>query len=278
VNSGVVSAGFFSTLGVPLRAGRGFSERDSEVTRTAILNEGLAARLFQGRSPIGGVIWIRQTPCEVVGVVADYAKNPIQSQKSDPMLFLPLSAGSPNLTRLHFLVRAESDPAPLVQTVRREVRDAAPGMVVTNAYTFDEIIQVMGQEILIGTAPLFPLIAIGMLLTTAGVYGVLAFAIARRSRELAVRLAIGATRQDVVRLVTAQALRLVAAGSTLGIAVTFGLSRIVRAGGGGGSVFDPSLAAFVIPVVIVLAVSLLATWIPSRRALRIDPARLLRTI
>ena len=104
----------------------------------------------------------------------------------------------------------------------------------------------MGQEILIGTAPLVPLIAIGMLLTAAGIYGVLAFAITRRSRELAVRIAVGATGRDLVRLVTAHTLRLVGVGAA-GIAVTFGLSRIVRARRR-GQPLRPGGQVFVIPV------------------------------
>ena len=136
----------------------------------------------------------------------------------------------------------------------------------------------MGQEILIGTAPLFPLIVIGMLLTAAGIYGVLAFAIARRSRELAVRIAVGATGRDLVRLVSAHTMRLVGVGATAGIAVTFGLSRIVRSSGGAGSIWDPGVQAFVIPVLIVIVIGAVATWIPARRALRINPADLLRAI
>ena len=135
----------------------------------------------------------------------------------------------------------------------------------------------MGQEMLVGTAPLVPLIAIGMLLTTTGIYGVLAFAIARRSKELALRIAIGASARDLIRLVAAHSLRLVAIGTVLGIAAMFGLTQIVRAGGGAGSPFDPAWPAFAIPVAIVVAIGALATWIPSRRAMRINPAILLRT-
>ena len=102
---------------------------------------------------------------------------------------------------------------------------------------------------LVGTAPLLPLIATGMLLTAAGIYGVLAFAITRRSKELAVRVAIGATGRDIVRLVTAHSLRLVVLGTCFGIGATFALTRVARAAGGGGSVFDPGWAAFVVPVV-----------------------------
>jgi putative ABC transport system permease protein len=116
-----------------------------------------------------------------------------------------------------------------------------------------------------------------MLLTTAGIYGVLTFAIARRSRELALRLAIGASGVDLVKLVSVQALRLVAAGAAIGIVVTFGLARVVRAGGGGSSIYDPEWTAFLTPVVIVFGIGALATWIPSRRAAKTDPAALLRT-
>ena len=190
---------------------------------------------------------------------------------------LPL-APAKEAARVHFLVRAAGDPGPLAQTIRREVRDAVPGTIVTSAITIDQLLNIMGQEMLIATAPLVPLIVIGMLLTTAGIYGVLAFAIARRSRELAVRIAVGASGRDLVRLVGSHSVRLVAVGATIGIAVTFGLSRIVRSGGAAGSIWDPGVQAFVIPVVIVIVIGAVATWIPSRRALRINPAELLRSI
>jgi putative ABC transport system permease protein len=134
----------------------------------------------------------------------------------------------------------------------------------------------MGQEILVGTAPLAPLIAIGMLLTTAGIYGVLAFAIVRRSRELAVRVAIGATRRDLVALVAGHSLRLVSMGTVLGVGGTLGLAAIVRASGGAGGVFDAGAMAFVIPLVLIVATAIVATWVPSRRVLKINPAVLLR--
>ena len=273
-----ISDGFFAALNVPMRAGRAFSRQDSPATRTAIVNETLARHLTPGRDPIGSRVWVDQAAFDIVGVVADYSGNPIQPPDLAAKLFLPLAMESKELKRLQFLVRAAGDPASLLQTMRREIRDAAPGNLVTGSYTLDQILTVMGQEMWVGTAPLMPLIAIGMLLTSAGIYGVLAFAITRRSRELAVRVAIGASRRDLIRLVAAHSLRLVATGSALGFAVTFGLTRIVRAGGGGGSIFDPAWPSFVIPVLIVVVIGALATWVPSRRALRINPAALLRTL
>ena len=115
------------------------------------------------------------------------------------------------------------------------------------------------------------------MLTAAGIYGVLAFAVTRRSRELALRVAIGAGRWDLIRLVSLQSLKLVAAGCALGIGLTFALSRLVRAAGGAGSIWDPAVQAFVAPLIAVMMIGLFATWFPSRRALKINPADLLKT-
>ena len=268
---------FFATLDVPLRAGRGFTSRDAPETRTAMVNETAARRLFAGRDPIGQRLWTGGTSYEVVGVVADYANARLQNHDWDPKVYLPLTATRTDAKRMEFLIRANSDPAAVVLSLRRHVRDAAPGNVVANAFTLDQIIAIGGREILTGTAPLAPLIATGMLLTAAGIYGVLAFAITRRSKELAVRMAIGATERDLVRLVTAHSLRLVALGTFCGVGATFALTRVARAAGGGGSVFDPGWPAFAVPVAIILVIGALATWIPSRRALTINPAILLRT-
>jgi ABC-type antimicrobial peptide transport system permease subunit len=174
---------------------------------------------------------------------------------------------------MRFLVRATTDPAPLVEPVRRALRNASAGLNVNTVVTLRQMITVIGQEYLVGTAPLFPLIVIGMTLTSSGIYGVLAFAVSRRTRELAIRLTLGA-RPSAIGM--AHSLRLVLTGATFGIALTFGLSRLVRAAGGAGSLYDPPWPAFVIPVVMVMIVAALATWIPARRALRVNPASLLK--
>jgi len=211
------------------------------------------------------------------GQYDDYQSTTLQPPDRAAKLYLPLAITRGEAKRMEFLIRSTGDPAPTLRGLRRQIRDAAPGTIVANAFTLDQIIAIAGEEMLVGTAPLFPLIATGMLLTAAGLYGVLAFAITRRSRELAVRVAIGATGRDIVRLVTAHSLRLVVLGTCFGTGATFALTRVARATGGGGSVFDPGWAAFAVPVLIILVIGVLATWIPSRRALRINPAILLRT-
>ena len=271
--SSSVSAGYFDVLGVTLRAGREFEHRDED-TRAAIVNETLVRRLFGDRSPLGSPVWIAGTRYDLVGVVADYSNNPLQPSRAEAKVFLPLGQTAAAPRSVNVLVRTGGDPATLVQSIRRAA--AGGGTVVPSVFPVDEILRIMQQELLLGTAPPFPLIAIGMLLTAAGIYGVLSFAITRRTRELAVRVAVGATGPDLVRLVSSQTVRLLSIGAGLGIAATYALARVVRAGGGAGTVFDPQTIAFVVPLAIILAIGALATWLPSRRALTIDPATLFR--
>ena len=267
---------FLEVLGVPLRAGRGFTHEDG-LARTAIINAALERRLFPAGG-LGETVWMDRVPYDVIGVAADYSSNPFRDADAEPRIFVPMAETGGAMRRLHVLIRSAGEPAALVQTVRKAIRASVAGNVVTGAGTLDQIIEVVGQEMLVGTAPLFPLISIGMLLTMAGIYGVLAFAIARRARELAVRVAIGANPRDLAWLVARQTMRLVGTGAAIGVLLTFGLSRVVRASGGAGSIYDPSLHAFMIPVAVLVAIGAIATWIPARRATSIDPVVLLRTI
>jgi putative ABC transport system permease protein len=174
-------------------------------------------------------------------------------------------------------VRADN-PAAVLQPLQRAVRTVGGrDTSVTDAYTYPQMLGVVNNEWLVSIAPLGPLIAIGIALTAAGIYGVLAFAVARRTRELAVRVALGATARDQVALVSGRSARLVAIGAGGSVAVTFGLAQIARLAGGAGSVMNPPWTAFVLPVVIMIAVATVATWLPTRRARRIDPAILLKT-
>lgn len=268
------SPSFLSVLGVRLRAGRGFAEGERETARTVIVNEALAARLFPHGRPIGATVWIGDVPHTLLGVAANYSNHPLQPLNAVLRVYTPLPATP--VKRIGLVARSRQ-PAPLVAPLRRELRAAAAGTVVSSLYTLDEITSIAGQEILAGTAPLVPLIALGLLLTAAGIYGVLAFAVARRGRELAVRVAVGATGHDLVRLVTAHTLKLVGTGAGVGIGLTFALSRVVRAAGGGGSVYDPSLVAFTVPAILIGVLAFAAAWLPARRASAIDPVVLLRT-
>jgi predicted permease len=276
---GLITPEFFETLGVTLRQGRAFTGRDTPQTRTAIVNETLASRLsVPGGRPVGAMIWSDSTSYEIVGVVADYANNSVNVRPGQPRIYFPAPvAASTDLPRVIVLIRAAGDPGPLVEVVRRTIAKAAIGHTVVNANTLDQINRVGSQEMLVGFAPLVPLIVIGMLLTAAGVYGVLAFAITRRSKEFAVRIAVGASAADLVRLVAVQSSRLLVIGIGLGLGLMWGLRQLVRSAGGAGSSFDPQWRAFAVPLLIVVVIGIAATWLPTRRVRRVDPSQLLRS-
>jgi ABC-type antimicrobial peptide transport system permease subunit len=191
-------------------------------------------------------------------------------------VFTPFAQLQPPPKEADVMVRASGDPVPLTQTVRRELAGIGGSVTVAGVTTIDQIKQIIGQEIIVGTFPLFPLIATGMLLTAAGLYGVLAFAVSRRATELAVRIAVGATGRDLLRLVAVHSLRMLGIGSAIGIGLTFALTRVAQ---GRGGVFDsPGWQAFVVPMLLILVIGTIATLIPMRRALKINPTVLLRSM
>jgi predicted permease len=274
VEQAVVRGPFFAALGVPIVVGRALQEAETDGSRSVVLNEALARRLFPAGNPLGATLWIASQPHRVVGVAADYASSPLRVGLEELRVYLPL--GNQPRERLQLIVRATGDPAPLVLPLRREVNRAVAGTGVTSAVTFPQILRIMGQEMLVATAPLVPLISIGALLSMAGIYGVLSFAVSRRSRELAVRVAVGAGPRHLIWTVARSTLALVAAGAAVGIGATFALSRLVRAGGGAGSIYDPAWQAFVLPLAAIALIGLAVTWLPARRAASIDPLALLR--
>jgi predicted permease len=271
----IVSSDFWKTLGIPIRTGRGFSAEEDRpnAESVVIVNEALAERMWPGRNPLGMQLWMEGRSFDVVGVAAEYKNVPLSLPP--PAFYLPTSAELSPLTHMTFYVRAAGNPADLLQVVRSEIRGVAVDHVVSGVFTLQSVIDVIGLEILTAVYPMTPLIATGLLLSAAGIYGVLAFAVARRSREFAIRVAVGATAAQLVRLVAALSMRLVGFGILLGIGTTFALSRFIQ---GQGGVFDsPRSNVFFVPMIIVITIGLLATWLPARRALSTNPATLLRT-
>jgi predicted permease len=268
-----IGKGFFDTLGVALRDGRSFV--DSEAipdAKVTIVNEALARATLGRIDVVGSQIWLDRNSYEIVGVVADYSTS--LQPRARPAVYRPLPKELSGAFSL--VARTTSDPAPVAARTRRDLA-AMPDLTVTRAFALDEIRAIAASEILIATYPLMPLIGMGLFLTAAGIYGVLSFAIARGAREMAVRLAVGASTADLVRQVAWHSGRLIGIGSALAVMTTFGLTRFVRASGGGGSAFDtPSWPAFALPVLIVITVGVVATWVPCRRVFMLNPSALLR--
>jgi predicted permease len=272
-----VTSDFFTAFGVAMRGGRTFTEHETPESGVAIVNEALARRLF-GRGPfVNQQIWIEKVPRLVVGVVSDYATSWTEFDTIEPKVFVPL-APQPKAARGLVLIARADNPSTILQPLQRTIRTVGgPDTSVTDVYTYSQMLGIVNTEWLVSIAPLGPLIAIGIALTAAGIYGVLAFAIARRTRELALRVALGATARDQVRLVAGRSARLVAIGAGGSVGVTFVLAQIARIAGAAGTVMEPPWTAFALPVVIMVTVAAIATWLPTRRARRIDPALLLRT-
>jgi putative ABC transport system permease protein len=270
-----ITPGYFATLDVPMRAGRTFTAADAQGPGVAIINETLARQLWGDRNVVGDRITAGGKAYELVGIVAGYGSSPMRG--TVPRYYLPFAL-EPAPARVQVVVRAAQDPRPLVTRLRQEVRHFGPTYSVPAAFALDDVLVVGAREILVFVTALSPFLATGVFLTATGIFGVLAFAITRRAKELALRIALGASRSEVVRVVIVQALGLLTIGSALGVAVTLGLSRIAGAAGGGGSSFGtPGWEAFATPVLIVLGVGAVASCIPIARVLRLDPAMLLKT-
>jgi predicted permease len=278
VETTAITSDFFATFAVAMREGRAFDEHEGPESGVAIINETLAQRLF-GRGPFAGrQLWIDNVPHAVVGVVRDYATSWTEFDAVTPKAFVPLAPQHQAARGLVLVAQADGNPTALLQPLQRAIRTAGDrDTAVTSSYTYSGMLGIISNEWLVSIAPLGALVAIGIALTAAGIYGMLAFAIARRTRELAVRVALGATARDQAALISGRSARLVAIGAGGSLGFAFLLAQIARVTGGAGSYMDPPWTAFVLPVLIMAVVAAIATWLPMRRARRIDPSILLRT-
>jgi predicted permease len=278
VERNAVTPSFFDTIDVAMRAGRTFAEQDGSESGVVVINETLARRLLGTTAALGRQIWIARVPHIVVGVVADYATTYQEFQAIAPKFFVPLDPQPRGERFLYVLSRADGNVDSVTQPLQRALRPATGGNPITEVYTYMGMADVITREWLVALAPLGPLITMGIILTAAGIYGVLAFAIARRTRELAIRVSLGATDRDQIWLVSLRSLRLVATGTAIGVGLTFTLAQLARIADAEGSYLYPPWAAFVLPVAIMLVVASIATWLPMLRARKIDPVVLLRTM
>jgi len=272
-----VTPSFFDTIGVSMRAGRTFAEHERTESGVVVINEALARRLLGTTAALGRQVWIARVPHVVVGVVADYATTYQEFQAIAPKFFVPLDPTARQERFVYVLARADGRVDAVTRPLERALRSSTGGNPITEAFTYMEMADVINREWLVALAPLAPLITMGIVLTAAGIYGVLAFTIARRTRELAIRVSLGATDRDQIRLVSLRSLRLVGTGTAVGVGLTFALAQLARIADAEGSYLYPPWAAFVLPVVVMLVVAALATWLPTVRARRIDPVVLLRT-
>jgi predicted permease len=258
---------FFRTVGIPRLAGRSIETRDiGEKPKAAVVNQEFARRFFGRSSPIGQIIkWDgAQTP--IVGVVKD-AKYDNPFRKPPATIYLPTGAG-------YFEVRTHGDPMSLVPAIRRVVSTMAPGVPLSGVES--EVHEVRGwfmqQRLLASLGGFFGLL--GLLLSALGAYGLISFRVAQRTHEIGIRMALGAKKGDVLKMVAAQGLRLTLIGVAIGIGCAFALTRFLSSLLYGIKPTDP--LTFIAVSLILLGVALLASCIPARRAAKVDPMIALR--
>lgn len=271
-----VDEGYFETMGVPIVRGRGFVAADTaDAPRVAVVNEHLAKRYWPEADPVGKRIRLGNgsgAPVEIVGVAQSikYSTGP-----SKPVDFLYLPLRQHPVARMILLLRSTGDPLELVRPLKDVVRALDPNLPLLEVRTYEDVYRystVDGPRVairLLGT-----LGAVGLLLAVAGLYGVVAYNVSRRTREIGIRMAIGAGPSDVLRLVMGKGLALVAAGTAIGLAMGLAVERLMNA-----MLFDAGhvdLVAYVVVVPALFLVTMLAAYVPARRASRFAPTQALR--
>jgi putative ABC transport system permease protein len=271
-----VDEGYFETMGVPILRGRGFQASDSaDASPVAVVNEQFAKHYWPGADPVGKRIRLDHragTPVEIVGV-AQTIKYRDTFNKPIDFVYMPLAQHP--VPRMILLVRSTGDSLQLIKPVKEIVRTLDPNMPMLETRTYEDLYRYSAVD---GPAVAVKLVgslgAVGLLLAIAGLYGVVAYNASRRTREIGIRIAIGARPADVLRLVMGKGLVLVGAGTALGLAMGFAVERLMNsmlfnAGG-------VDIVVYLIVVPSMVLVTMLAAYVPARRASRIAPTLALR--
>jgi putative ABC transport system permease protein len=270
-----VTPDYFRTMQIPLVRGRLFSDADRTATMPVMLiSEATAKRLWPGSDPIGQRVRIggTDTPLRtIVGIVGDVRHTALDAA-AGPQMYLPQSQLTDSF--LVLTVRARTPAESLVPAIRGIIHELDRGVPVYDAQLLAALVErsVAGRRFVMGLLSGFA--GLALLLAAMGLYGVAAYTVSERHREVAIRMVVGACRRDVVRLIMASALRTVTAGLAVGLVAALGLARGLDTLLFGVEPTDPRTLAGA--VVLLTAVALLAHWVPARRALRVDPATALR--
>jgi putative ABC transport system permease protein len=275
-----ITQGYFHAIGTPLKQGRGFTESDSEASNSVvIINEAAARKYFPEQSSLGEYLFVSGVLSEVVGVVGDVKSY--LDQPAEPTTFIPAAQAELGTSKLFegwfprsIVVRTTGNPLILNQALREALAAADP-LVPTGAVRSMD--QVLAHSLALRSFMMLLLSIFGglaLVLASVGIYGVIAFAVSQRTREIGVRMALGARPADVLRMVLMEGLKLVAVGVVLGVAAALMLTRLLEGMVYGVKVRDPLIFAMV--NLLMVAVSLAACYIPARRATRVDPLVALR--
>jgi predicted permease len=272
---------YFATLGIPVVQGRGFELGDMPDSRVAVVNEAFARRYWPGGNPLGRHIRAYERDVTIVGVVADTRGTCGQSgcagtgagrldRTPEPEVYLP----NTGTTLGYVAVRTAGLPSAVVASLRAAVKELNPRAVVTEVHTMEQAIDESLDHRRVVMYLLGAFAGLALVLAALGLYGVISFSVTQRTREIGVRMALGANAGQVRWMVMLQGLRLVVVGLVIGLGAALALTRLLASQLYGVSATDP--ATFATLAAVVLAVSAAASLLPARRATRIDPMVALR--
>ncbi|MGA9768287.1 MAG: ABC transporter permease [Blastocatellia bacterium] len=274
-----VSPDYFPAIGVPLVAGRFFTERDSaDAPRTLLINQSMARRYWPGEEATGKRLSFTDPPTEkdwmtVVGVVGDVKDTP-EAAAAEPAFYWPVAQ---NIWQreLFLAIRADVDPFTLVESVRREVLAIDKDLAIADVNTLEQIAGGALNEPRFAFLLVGIFAAVALALATVGIYGVISYSVSQRTHEIGLRIALGAQQRDVVKLVVRQGVVLALTGVVIGVGSALALTRLMASLLFGVGSADP--LTFTSIALLITIVSLVACYIPAHRAMKVDPMIALRS-
>jgi len=268
----IATAGYFDALGIALRRGRLFDQHDDvQSKRVVLINEAMVRKHFPNEDPIGRRINLWGSLREIVGVAADAKLYGLDSPV-EPAIYMP-HMQQPAVT-MAMAIRTQGDPAAMASAVRREVLKLDSELPISNVRTMDEVLSDSLMLRRVSMLLLMIFAALALTLASVGIYGLTAYAVSRRTHEIGLRVALGASQGQILRMVVARGLATSLIGAAIGLAAALQLTRALSGMLYGVTARDPLV--FVGVPLLLVAVSVVASYVPARRAMRIDPLVALR--
>ena len=278
-----VTPGFFDAMRIPLLRGRVLTSADAaDAAPAVVVDEEFARRLWPDREPIGQRIANGAVPNSnppvlrwrtVVGIVG-HVKNNTLDQVGREQIYVPIAQTPFPIRNMYLTVRASGDPAAMASAIQRTVRTLDPSLPVYEVKTMDAWLDATVSPRRFNVMLLLAFGALALTLAAIGTYGVIAYSVSQRTQEIGIRMALGASRQDVLRMVVGGGLRLAIAGVLIGVALSLAAGRFISTLLFGVRATDP--LTFSAVAAALLATAVFAAWIPARRATRVDPMVALR--
>jgi putative ABC transport system permease protein len=270
----VVTPTYFQAMGIPLLKGRLLDERDVKQSRVLLINETMARRYFPNQEPVGKqleVMWDGSGPDEIVGIVGDIREGALEKEP-EPAIYWTHARES--YSGMALVVRTAGDATRFRTAIQKEIRAIDPEQPIADVRTMKEVIARSIARPRFNTLLLTIFAGVALILASVGLYGVMNYSATQRTHEVGIRMALGATRTDIMRLVVGNGMLLTLIGIAIGVAASLLLTRVMASLLFGVTATD--VPTFLGVSAVLAAVALVANYIPARRATRVDPVIALR--